>query len=314
MRNGFGQADWLESAVREWWRQFERSQAGHVITEFAPAALLAARLADLPRADLGTGFTVPPAVRPMASMQPWLKLRKDHLEAADRRLVEAVNPVIRRLGGRALKWTADLFEGATRLCCSMPEFDHYTSRPEGHLGLVPPRRQPLTPVWPSGRRPRLFVYMDAHNQRLKGLLKALSQLGLNSLVCVPGWSRSGVVSQPVDLARAARECDLAITHAGHGSTTALLLAGKPVFLCPRSLEQAMLGHRLNAQGLAHSLNFLEPEPDLPGRLEAWLGDEALGRSVRAFAEGRQNAGDALENIRQALRWRPEPGPTPGGQA
>ena len=51
---------------------------------------------------------------------------------------------------------------------------------------------------------------------------------------------------PVDIEAVRLECDAAVVHAGLGTTTAMLLAGKPMLLLPMHTEQSMFAHRVEA--------------------------------------------------------------------
>ena len=54
--------------------------------------------------------------------------------------------------------------------------------------------------------------------------------------------------RPVDLPALAGQCDLIVSHGGHGTTAQALLAGIPILTFPQHLEQATLAHRVAAVG------------------------------------------------------------------
>src|SRR3989304_7797751 len=64
-RNGYWHSPSLTQRVKGWLAVFDDSQPDFVLAEHAPTALLAARLANLPRGVTGTGFTLPPGLAPM---------------------------------------------------------------------------------------------------------------------------------------------------------------------------------------------------------------------------------------------------------
>jgi hypothetical protein len=84
-------------------------------------------------------------------------------------------------------------------------------------------------------------------------------LRASSLVICPGidpklaalceGTRVRVLSDAVDLAAAGADCDIAIGHATHGFTAAMLLANKPQLLLPLVLEQRLTAERVQKLGL-----------------------------------------------------------------
>jgi UDP:flavonoid glycosyltransferase YjiC (YdhE family) len=88
--------------------------------------------------------------------------------------------------------------------------------------------------------------------------------------------------EPVELNIAGRECDLAITHATHGTTAAMLTAGKPLLMFPLNLEQ-----RLTAQGVVKCGAGVAAKPEDPahiGQRLAWLTtQDKYAVAARAFS-------------------------------
>jgi UDP:flavonoid glycosyltransferase YjiC (YdhE family) len=89
--------------------------------------------------------------------------------------------------------------------------------------------------------------------------------------------------KPVDLVDAGRSCDVAILNATHGTTAALLLAGKPSLQIPLYLEQ-----QLTADNVAKMGAGLTAEADRPDRVleqfERLLADNRFGAAARDFGE------------------------------
>ena len=111
--------------------------------------------------------------------------------------------------------------------------------------------------WPKSGYPKLFIYTRRF-PALEELLKYVSRSELSALVYSeeaipritesPGRGRLQYSDRPFDLNHAAAACDLAITNGNHGTTAAMLLAGKPVLVIPTVAEQYMLGQRVEALG------------------------------------------------------------------
>jgi UDP:flavonoid glycosyltransferase YjiC (YdhE family) len=77
-----------------------------------------------------------------------------------------------------------------------------------------------------------------------------------------------------------READIAITYASLATTTAFLLAGKPLLLLPGHLEQFLVARRVEEMGAGRLVN---PE-QAPGDLRAVLADLIDNPSWRSNAQ------------------------------
>jgi UDP:flavonoid glycosyltransferase YjiC (YdhE family) len=87
---------------------------------------------------------------------------------------------------------------------------------------------------------------------------------------------------PVNLVKAAKECDVAILNGTHGSAATMLLAGKPALHIPIFLEQG-----INAAAVAKlgaGINAMPNEPgEIAAGLHALLNLHQFGNAARAFA-------------------------------
>ncbi|MDP2809263.1 MAG: glycosyltransferase, partial [Rhodocyclaceae bacterium] len=101
----------------------------------------------------------------------------------------------------------------------------------------------------------------------------------------------------VDIEGARAACELAICHGGHGTTAAMLLAGKPLLLLPMHSEQGMTAHRLETLGVALSA-LPEAAAQLQRLLKRALAEPRPGETARAFA-ARHHAYDQAAAIAHA---------------
>jgi UDP:flavonoid glycosyltransferase YjiC (YdhE family) len=87
---------------------------------------------------------------------------------------------------------------------------------------------------------------------------------------------------PVNLVKAAAECDVAILNGTHGSAAAMLLAGKPTLHIPIFLEQGVTAQAVAKLGAG--INVMPNEPaKIAAGLQALLNLEQFGDAARAFA-------------------------------
>jgi UDP:flavonoid glycosyltransferase YjiC (YdhE family) len=107
------------------------------------------------------------------------------------------------------------------------------------------------------------------------------------------------------MADVATQADLVICHAGHGTLSAMLLAGRPLLLLPKQLEQLVLSVRLCEQHLAY---FIPPGGELqllPSVIDKIYRDQKLHQAIASFqhryhgfdlSEQAQGMLDALADI------------------
>ena len=297
MRFGFLNPRSLTGICRAWRNLLAALKAEMVVMDHAPTALLATRGLQLKRVNLGDGFCIPPASRPLPLFMWWQRGNAVRQGDSEERVRQVANAALLALDTPPLLSLAELFECEATLFLSFAEFDHYPGRTGGEfLGPVFSLGQGAPAVWPDGEAPRLFAYLKAGYSALDRVLGALRDAPVRVLAHVPGASRDTLKRNtsptlkfseaPVDILAARTGCDLAICHGGHGTVSAMLLAGKPLLLLPMQVEQAMTAHALEKLGAALSV-----APEAAGQLQRIvkraLGDVHLGTAAREFAARHQ---------------------------
>jgi UDP:flavonoid glycosyltransferase YjiC (YdhE family) len=292
-----GFLDWtgLLSVVKAWQEIFQLVKPAALVADHAPSALLAARASALPRAVYGTGFCFPPRLSPFPSTQPWLSVPEGYLRQCDDRVLASVNRALHNLGAAPLERLCDLFDVEEELLCTFPELDHYPNRPAArYYGPAYGPDLGLEPQWGESGEKRVFGYLHPDTPRLEALLEQASGLGHDFLWVIPGLRselrlrfeapRFRFSTELYKLSRAARQCDVAITNAGHGTTAAFLLNGVPLMMIPRYLEQYLVARNVSRLGAGLVLEDGSSAPDYRSTLERLLGSEACAYSAEAFAQ------------------------------
>jgi len=293
-RVGYLDAGPLATLIGAWARLLDAVAPDFLVADHAPTALLAARLAGLRRAAVGTGFVIPPPVSPLPSIQPWRAFAPERLARAEAGVLDRVNRAVAALGGARLARLADIFEGCAPLFCTFAELDHYGPRAGGrYVGpLVAPTRRGAV-RWPRGDGPRVFVYYRARHAGFAALFDALGKLGATVLAVIDdadeaviqrhGGPSVAIARDHLDLAAAAREARFAICHAGHGAVIELLRGGCPVLMVPVVVEQALLAHRATRAGLGLAIGARRPADEFSAAMTRMLETPALAENARAFA-------------------------------
>jgi UDP:flavonoid glycosyltransferase YjiC (YdhE family) len=293
MRFGFLNPRALTGIARTWRHLFSTLAADMVVMDHAPTALLASRGLGLVRVNLGDGFCIPPATRPLPLFHWWQAGNAVRQADSEEKVRQVINEALVHLDAPPLPALSNLFDCDADLFCSFPELDHYGARsdveyigPQFALG----RGDPVD--WPDGDRPRLFVYLKAGFSGLEPVLAALRDCGAAVVAHVPGASRDLLRRMtsptlrfslaPVDIEAARTQCDLALCHGGQGTVSALLLAGKPMVVLPFTVEQVMTARRLELLGVARLVLPGSTSP-LSRVIAAALADQTLRTAARAFA-------------------------------
>ena len=295
LRFGYADPKTLYGLVGAWRELMRLTGARLVLADHAPTALLAARTLDLPVMLFSNGFTVPPRLNPLPNMRPWTDVAASHLHALDDTARDSINTVLHRFGKPALVSTAALFDVAEETMITFPELDHYPQRgPARYWGSLPSAGTGREATWPAACGPRIFAYLRRETTHHVAVLDALQQLGAATLVFFPGIDPAlrarysaphlSFLDHAADIAQMTREADCAVTYASLATTTAFLLAGKPVLLLPGHLEQYMLARRVEEMGAGRLVNPEQPPGDLRPVLADLLANPGWRGNAEAFAK------------------------------
>jgi len=272
--------------VEAWLALFRRVGAAAVVAEHAPASLLAAHVARLPAAMIGSGFMVPPATRPLPSLLPWIKVGVAERAQADAAADSVVREVCRAFGAPPLDGVAELLASAQPCLTTWPELDIHGPRPDHtYYGPLGGFAGTARPVWPTGEGPRSFVYFPFDHPRAAELVEALAALGWPTIwhaaraPAIELPANIGFSAQPVDMDHMLGEAALIVGRGAHGTACRALMAGRPQLLLPDTLEtqltaRQIAGHRLGALAGAAA-------EGIRGSLEAMVGDAGIAAATAA---------------------------------
>lgn len=310
---GFDDPEAVAGALTGWAGLLRTWKPDAIVADHAPGALLASRLAAIPRFTVGSGFSAPPRGDPMPALRSWIATDAGLLAQRDARLVAAVRAACERLQGkqRAPAKASELFEADGQLLCCWPELDPFGPR-DGveYLGPQGDGRT-VRAEWTGTARPRLFAYLKPRDTRFPALLEALRRVAAEAIVAAPGLapgeaealSRDGmrVIAQPVDLHAALSEADLALGHSGAGLVAAATACGVPMALLPMQLEQYLIGRRVCDAGHAEMVSPEGAQPEFEPWLRAILARQDLrAAAARARAVGTRPPADAALRLERLV--------------
>jgi UDP:flavonoid glycosyltransferase YjiC (YdhE family) len=253
---GFDDADELAALTWSWLAMINLARPDMIVAEHAPVALLAAAIANIPCAQLGSGFMVPPRSTPMAAMLPLSKASLADRAAADAQVEDILRQSCAALGVPGYDNFAALLATAEEYVQSWPELDHYGPQPGRHYyGPMLGFAGAASVDWPLGEGSRVFAYLPGDVRDRELMVDALRLLGWPT-VLHGGDAPSDLPAHmlfsatAVDMAQMGAEADVFINHGGHGTVAAALRFGKPQLLLPSTFERSMLAFRAVQAGLA----------------------------------------------------------------
>lgn len=316
---GFGCPHALAVLVQSWRKIFDDFKPDIAVTQYAPIARLSACLSGLPCLQLHTGFECPPDTRPFPSFRRHLRLSPEDLLARERTLLANINLVSSHGGHDGFESLQEVLKGDVDLLATLPELDHYRSRSGGcYIGPISLREDGIPLQWFGRKSRRLFVYLRPF-PGIEAILKILKEQDAEVIVCVPGIDRRLLIKFGSEFLRISSSCvrlseiltgmDVAITHAGHGTTAAVFLAGVPMLMIPTTVEQWLMSSNIVSQGSGIGLSKKRVAESFAGALKMLLDDQGYQRKAaelaRKYADYDQNRvimriANTIERLPQCL--------------
>jgi hypothetical protein len=291
---GWDNAAGLGGLVDAWRATYELVKPDVIVFDHSPTALLTARGSAAGRVVMGTGFCCPPDQSPLPNLRPWETVDPAKLADDEAAVLRRANDVLAQRRWPGLERLGRLYsEVDDTLLTTIRELDHYAGRGgDPHYFGCPVDLPGKAPDWPEGSGKRVIAYLKPF-AALPHLLIRLKGLGCPTLIVSDGIDaalRSQFTcktmrfeTQRLDSRAMAATCDAAVLNATHGTTAAMLLAGKPLLLLPLFLEQQLLAIRVRDLGAAVDAPIGQPTRIVAG-LERLLADDSLVRAAVAFSK------------------------------
>ncbi len=292
--SGFSDAQDVAARLNVWRGILNFTRPDVLVADHAPTALLAARIADIAYLSVGNGFAIPPDVSPWPSIRPWEAIPDPALSNAETLLDRVFDAALKALGYAKTTRVRELF-GAQDVLDTFVELDHYDVRKAGrYVGPIVSVRQAMRADWQSREGSRVLAYLRPSVPGFKAILQALARLDAEVLCVAPGLKsdvakrfatrRLRIALTPVDLAPLLERADLAVGYGNSGFSTQALLAGVPLAMRPRYVEQALLARRVEALGAGELLASVNDADSVTPVLQDLLGNPAYRNAAGAFQE------------------------------
>ena len=284
----FGDATVLEQRLTGWMRLFAEHETDVVVSDYAPAALLAARVAGIPSVAVGSGFEIPPDGALLPSFSGSAAQDEAARRFSEDMVIFNVNRVLRDLGAPPLQRLAQVFQGTRRVLTTVAELDHCGARPDAtYAGPVQDLPGGVTASWRT-TKPRVLVYLRGLDPVIDEVLQVLDAIGADAIAVLPDVGRLPhidanlqVFRKPVCFDGLLETADLVIA-SGSGTLTTALLSGVPALVLPSNAEQSMFARRVEDAGAGMAVGS-GTAATVSGAIRRLLHDAAFRAAAATFA-------------------------------
>ena len=293
---GFAEQAKLSALLRAWITFLRTAAIDVVVSDFAPAALLAARVLGLRVEVIGPPFSVPPAVSPLPSIRPWDQITHEQLLEADTRVLNVMNAVLAELGASPLPDVASMFAGITPHITCFAELDCYGARASvNYIGPIATRSSNPRIEWQRTGSKRVLAYLHPWLPGLEALLQAIQQAEVEAICVIPDapdsmidrLRRTGLNARntPVDVSVLLPDADAVVGYGSLGLIAESLLYGAPMLLVPSQVEHHVNAMKAAELGAAEIVDKQRTVARFRSTLETILsGESGYAQVARAFSE------------------------------
>jgi UDP:flavonoid glycosyltransferase YjiC (YdhE family) len=309
---GFTDPDRLTSLLSAWRQLYTWFKPDLVIVNSGAVSLLAAQSLGIKSATVGTGYAVPPRRNPMPIVSYGRPIPLDRMTTREAEVVSIINTALARFGDLRFSHFHELFKVTREIPLTYRETDHFGPRDTPYYGVLDKTLGDGAPEWPKVGERRVFAYLQGNSPHFRPFLAALKASNLRTILYASRMDPKmrpetfapniALAEKPVDIPSLAESCDLAVCHAGHGTTATCLLHGVPLLLLPNFQEQGLLSEIVQKNGLA----LLQPLANRVGLyqegLAKALASEGLRANARAFRAryGAESFDDRLNRVLSVL--------------
>lgn len=314
---GYGEVKHLSVMLKCWDSIFSLVQPDIVMIDYAPTALIAARMNNIKRIVIGSGFAEMEQNRPCRNLVEWVSYSAKHTFEHERKVVEVINSCI-GCSGNKIKYLGDLYCADLFLMTTLPELDHGQRDCSKTLYIRPTDKITFSfsANWYENGKAKIFVYLKANVRGVKQVITALRG-GSFDVICycagLPEKMRKQlnnesfqVLAKPVDLSKLLPTADLIISHASKEMVGETLLVGVPQLVLPSQLEQMGTSHLIVKLGVGLKVSGIVSQNEILDVLQKLINDrkyrKAAERISAAYIDKKQlcDANKAVYEIERLL--------------
>lgn len=235
------------------WTELVRAVDPHlVIGEYSPTLALAA-MGVRPYVTVGSGFTVPPQVRPLPPFRFWEAEVSEQSITHEKAVQDATNAVRQALGLEPLPHWSELFGGDYVGVCTYPALDGYRAYRK-HQALGPLSNRSVGRPTLERQRVGVFAYLSGLALDFSTIIDGIAQAGIATQAYVrdlqPGQREllqaHGIQlhDTPRDLYEELPKSSAIVHHGGLSTTHVAIETGTPQVILPTITEQVITGQKI----------------------------------------------------------------------
>ena len=303
----FADPEKLHTNVAWWIETMQVRRIGLVIGDYAPRALMAARILGIPSLAIGTGYGIPPAeLGNFPVFLPEYPVR----EADEAAMVAAINTALAPLGHQPIRFLPQVYSRSGDLLRTLPMLDPYAAwRAPG--SYLPPVTDFAGMAPGTGKE--MFCYFSTYELENPALVEALERSGLPTFCYLPSatdevrarLTKAGVQisDRPLPVGEIIARARLMFTSGQHGILSLGMAAGLRQVLLPQHLEHLYMSRRAEAEGVARVIwPRIAPADAIIETLNAAWNDAPMGSRASDLARelGSGFVADDAALLRQRL--------------
>jgi UDP:flavonoid glycosyltransferase YjiC (YdhE family) len=276
---GYDNPEILAGQIVAWRSLFTAIKPDVLVAQQAPTALLAARPYKFKTVSIGTGYDVPPLTAPMSALHYWEKLDETVIERREGAVVGVINEALADLNLAGIKSFSEALKVNKEFLTTFEELDHYPNRnarnvvKSNYVGPFYNMEAGKSVAWEKAEDKKRVLAFLQPGKSAKACLLALQSAPKNYdiIAAVPGLPAKLIekISRPnlrvfgeaVRLDKLIKKCDLGISHASTGISSAFALHGVPQLMMPMTIEQFMFARAVGRAkaGLGMAGTYKQPD-------------------------------------------------------
>lgn len=300
---GYLEPDPLHSLIKAWQGLAELIKPDLVIYDYSPTAMLAMRHLNIPKINVGTGFSEAVPGKPILDWRPQFveqtNTQGELIRRQESKVLENINVVQARLGQPPLNRLSDIYSTDYTLLNTFPDLDLYrNTREQAEYCLkqnAPAYKRTIR--FPNNNQQNILAYIKPQHPQLPMLLQTLARFPANSIAVCPSNGAEQllkyqstslqIITELVDLQSAMDQADLFIGHGNMSSTCESLQAGKPLMVLPIQLEQLLNGKNIERLKLGKLMEKIDTPEMLVTNLDELLKERHYKDNVEKFSQDNQ---------------------------
>ena len=313
---GYSNQEGLQQTVGEWLTLFERYQPSLLVIDHSPTALLANKISKIPVIQVGSGFEIPPS----DGWPNYSSIFESHknevlqlqLNQIPITLLNNMNCAIKQYGGDEMQSSCELYNACEQILLTFKELDHYPSRKQAeYVGPISATCVGQQVYWSQDTRKKIYVYAWPALPGLNQMFVALSQIDAEVIAVIPSLAENvrqtlkapniRIYTSTISLGNIIEHTDLLITH-GFGTLSVFLQHGVPILMIPHTIEQFLLGIRVNDHAIGLAMAFRLSTINFKTNIEKLLNEFGYRQAALTIAKRYKDykAEDALKKINETI--------------